>query len=105
MAKIAEHATGPQSQPLQIQMSARWEDATEVEKNDCIEKPEEACRTVCSVIAPNDGERLFNEMAQTISNNSNGPTDDLIALMSAYRDAQTKNDKLQILISTHIGTP
>ena len=97
MAKIAEHTTGPPPQPLYIQISARWDDATEEEKKDCIEKAEEACRTVCSVIAPNDGERLFNEMAQTISNNTNGPTDDLIALMSAYRDAQTKNVKLQIL--------
>ena len=49
------------------------------------------------MIAPNDGERLFNEMAQTISNNTNGPTDDLIALMSAYHNVQTKNVKLQIL--------
>ena len=92
MAKIAEHATGPPPQPLRVQMSIRWDDATAGEKNNFIEKAEEACRSVCSVIAPNDGERLLNEMAQTISTNTNGPTDDLIALMSAYRDA-----KLQVL--------
>ena len=97
MAKIAEHATGPPPLPMRIQMSTRWGDAAAGEKNNFIEKAEEACRTVCSVIAPNDGERLFNEMAQTISTNTNGPTDDLIALMSAYRDAQTKNVKLQVL--------
>jgi hypothetical protein len=68
-----------------------------LQKNDCIEKAEEACRSVCSVIVPNEGERLFNKMAQAISNNTNGPMDDLIALMSAYHDAQTKNVKLQIL--------
>ena len=97
MAKIAELTTGPPPQPLQIQLKTRWDEATAGEKNNCIERAEEACRAVCSVIAPNDGERLFNEMAQTLSTNPNGPTDDLIALMSAYRDAQTKNVKLQVL--------
>ena len=97
MAKIAEHATGPPPQPLCIQISVRWENATEEEKKDCIKKAQEPCRTVWSVIAPNDGERLFNKMAQTISNNANRQTDDLITLMSACHDAQTKNVKLQIL--------
>ena len=98
IAKIAEHTTGPLPQPLQIQMTTHWEKATAGEKNNCIERAEEACRTVCSVIAPNDGERLLNEMAQTLSTNPNGPTDDLIALMSklqvlsiyAYRHTMKK---------------
>lgn len=75
MAKVAEHTTVP-APPFQIQMTTRWDKTTAGEKNNCIERAEEACRTVSSVIAPNKEETLFNEIAQTLSTNTN----DLIAL-------------------------
>ena len=44
-----------------------------------------------------DGEKLFQAIRQPTANDLDEPTEDLIALMSAYRDAMTKNVKIQIL--------
>ena len=52
---------------------------------------------ICSVIAPKDGDKLFQAIQQPAVAEREGPRDDLIALMSAYRDASTKNVKTQIL--------
>ena len=57
MAKVAEHTAVP-APPFQIKMTRRYDKATAGEKNNCIERAEEACRTVSSVIVPNDEETL-----------------------------------------------
>ena len=59
MAKIAMHSQRGKIQPLTFQLTTTWEESKPEEKELCIEKATEACRVVCSVIAPKDGEKLF----------------------------------------------
>ena len=97
MAKIARHSKREGLKPLIFQLSTTWEEAIPEERKICIGKATEACEVICSVIAPKDGEKLFKAMHQPTAEDLVGPTEDLIALMSAYRDAMTKNLKIQIL--------
>ena len=97
MAKIAVHSERGKIQPLTFQMSTTWEKSSPEEKEICIEKATEACSVICSVIAPKDGDQLFQAIQQPAAAGREGPSDDLIAFMSAYRDASTKNVKTQIL--------
>ena len=97
MAKIAVHSERGKIQPLTFQMSTTWEKSSPEEKEICIEKATEACSVICSVIAPKDGDQLFQAIQQPAAAEREGPSDDLIAFMSAYRDASTKNVKTQIL--------
>lgn len=83
--------------PLTFQLSTTWEKSKPEEKELCIQKATEACNVICSVIAPKDSEKLFEAIQQPASAERLGPSDDLIALMSAYRNAATKNLKTQIL--------
>ena len=97
MAKIARHSKREDLTPLTFQLSTTWEEAIPDERKTCIEKATKACEVICSVIAPKDGEKLFQAIRQPTANDLDEPTEDLIALMSAYRDAMTKNVKIQIL--------
>ena len=97
MAKIAMHSQREKIQPLTFQLTTTWDESKPEEKELCIEKATEACSVVCSVIAPKDGEKLFQAIQLPAPAEHVGPTDDLIALMFAYRDASTKNMKTQIL--------
>ena len=97
MSKIALHTPKQNIQPLTFQLSTTWEKSKPEEKELCIQKATEACNVICSVIAPKDSEKLFEAIQQPASAERLGPSDDLIALMSAYRNAATKNLKTQIL--------
>ena len=83
--------------PLTFQLSTPWEEAIPDERKTCIEKATKACEVICSVIAPNCSEKLFQAIHQPTANDLDEATEDLIALMSAYRDAMAKNVKIQIL--------
>jgi len=97
MAKIAMHSQRGKLQPVTFQLTTTWDEWKPEEKQLCIEKATEAYSVVCSVIAPKDREKLFQAIQLPAPAVHVGPTDDLIALMSAYRDASTKNLKTQIL--------
>ena len=97
MAKIARHSKREDLTPLTFQLSTTWEEAIPDERKTCLEKATKACEVICSVIAPKDGEKLFQAIHQPTANDLDEPTEDLIALLSAYRDAMTKNVKIQIL--------
>ncbi|KAL9958399.1 hypothetical protein ACROYT_G035406 [Oculina patagonica] len=97
MSKIAMHTPEQNIQPLTFQLSTTWEKSKPDEKELCIQRATEACSVICSVIAPKDSAKLFEAIQQPASGERFGPTDDLIALMSAYRNAATKNLKTQIL--------
>ena len=97
MAKIARHSKREDLTPLTFQLSTTWEEAIPDERKTCIEKATKACEVICSVKAPKDGEKLFQAIHQPTANDLDEPTEDLIALMSAYRDAMTKYVKIQIL--------
>lgn len=94
VAKIAAHTPSAGFlEPLESQLTSTWEEAEPKDKNIYKDIASDACRAVCELIAPKDGQKLFEE----IKREPTGPTDDLIALMCAYRDAQTRNVKMQIL--------
>ena len=97
MAKIARHSKREDLMPLTFQLSTTWEEAIPDERKTCIEKATKAFEVICSVIAPNGSEKLFQAIHQPTANDLDEPTEDLIALMSAYRDAMAKNVKIQIL--------
>ena len=92
MAKIARHSRPHANIPTVHDMGAIPD-----ERKTCIEKATKACEVIYSVIAPKDGEKLFQAIREPTANDLDEPTDDLIALMSAYRDAMTKNVTIQIL--------
>ena len=81
--------------PLKSQLNAEWGEATPEEKLECVTVATEACQAVCSVIAPYDGENLFKEMLD--SSREEPLSEDLIALMTAFASAPTRNLKIQIL--------
>ena len=97
MAEIARYSKREDLTPLIFQLSTTWEEAIPDERKTCIEKATKACEVICSVIATKDGEKLFQAIRQPTANDLHETTEDLIALMSAYREATTKNVKIQIL--------
>lgn len=92
MSKIVAHTSVGAPEPLVFQLSSSWEEAKGEDKNICKERALDACQAD-EFIAPKDGDKLF----QAIQQEPRGPSDELIALMCAYRDAQTRNVKRQIL--------
>ena len=105
MAKIARHSKREDLMPLTFQLSTTWEEAIPDERKTCIEKATKACEVICSVIAPKDGEKLFQAIRQPTANDLDEPTEDLIALMSAYRDAMKRMLRFKYSASTLIGIP
>ena len=87
--------SGKTFSPLTFQLNCSWEDATNDDKELCLEKAEEACRLVCSIIAPKDGSRLFEEILNQQSHVE--VSEDLKALMTAFGNAPTRRIKIQIL--------
>ena len=85
--------------PLTFQLKSTWEEATEDEKEICIEKAMEGCSVVCEIIAPNAGDKLLQSCAraQLSDVETDEVSGDLVALMQAYKNAPTKNLKRQIL--------
>ena len=86
--------TSDEPATLTSQLTSTWNDTPTTKKDLYIEAARKACMNVCDAIAPNAGEELFSATAY-----SSQPqvSDDLVALMSAYQLAVTRNAKLQIL--------
>lgn len=81
-------------QPLTAPLTKKWEDATPIEKSDCLKTAEMSCRIVCGVIAPNSKEKLYEALTMA---NKVQMSNDLVALSTAYKNAPTKSLKTQIL--------
>ena len=81
--------------PLEFQLKATWDEAKNTEKDICIDKAIEGCRVVCYVIAPNAGEELLRSFSNLSENDY--ISNELKALMQAYKQAPTKTLKMQIL--------
>ena len=90
---VANSANLEQPQPLQYRLSGDWETATKKEKQECKERATEACKLICNVIAPSDGQKLF----QAINIAKSEPSKETIALITAFNNAPTRNLKTQIL--------
>ena len=77
-----------------------WEKSNLTERQYFIQKATEDCMLVCDVIAPKDGKHLFQALTTACKENLNDEekVDDVTkSLMSAYRNAKTRNTKTQIL--------
>lgn len=94
MKKMAEH-TSSDTTPLKFQLTSKWNQATKDEKQECLEKAEEACMVVCDIIAPADGSSLYDSLLT--KSNEERVSDDLVALMTAFADAPIRKLELHIL--------
>ena len=81
--------------PLTFQLNCSWSAASVEDKDMCLEKAEEACKIICNIISPKDGQSLFQSLLDSSSEPS--VSQDLDALMTAYANAPTRILKLQIL--------
>lgn len=82
-------------EPLTFRLNSEWDEATKKEKEICIEKVDEACPTVCDVIAPKDSDKLLRSFQE--SRREVGFSSDLKALVTAYQQAPSRSLKIQIL--------
>ena len=80
---------------VSVRLSKEWEEATANEKALCLDHVEEACRAVCNVIAPRGSEELLQAFKTPAVNEV--CSDDLTTLITAYKQASSKNLKTQIL--------
>ena len=91
----AVNAEGPT--PLEYQVFD-WHRASKREKSESIERATEACNLVCSIIAPNDAEDLLQAITHAKQDSEQTTVSpDLVALMTAFAKAPTRNLKTQIL--------
>ena len=81
-------------QPLKAPLTKRWEVATSNEKENCLKTAEMSCGLVCSVIAPNDSYKLYKALVMAREKQS---SHDILTLTTVYKNAPTKNLKIQIL--------
>ena len=83
--------------PVTSRLKKTLEGSSPVERKERQKQALEGCRIVCKVIAPNVGEELLQSVCQSVPIYQDTPSGDLVALMTAYRDAPSKNVKIQIL--------
>ena len=90
---------GTKREPLTSQLKTPLNNLSKAEQLNVVQKASEDCLLVCSAIAPGSGEELFNSMAQSTQREKfeGSPPGDLVVLMTAYKNAKTKNLKRQIL--------
>ncbi|XP_044169957.1 uncharacterized protein LOC122954017 [Acropora millepora] len=86
-------------EPLNSQLKTPLKNLTKGEQLSVVQKASEDCLLVCSAIAPGSGEELFKSMAQSTQRETldGSPPNDLVVLMTAYKNAKNKNLKRQIL--------
>lgn len=84
-------------QPLDLQTNSCGK------RQHCIERATQDCKILCDVIAPNNGEQLFEAMASNTLE-KNEEADDLVkTLMNAYKNADNRNTRTQFSVCTHIS--
>lgn len=99
MANLTASVSSPETfTPLPSRLKTTWENTTESDRKKCQEKALQGCLIVCGVVAPKAKEELFQALCQPIQSESeNAVSGELLALMTAYRDAPSKSVKMQIL--------
>ena len=96
--EIALLTPGVSREPLPFQLKTLWDEAREAEKKKIIEKASEDCFLVYKAIAPESGEKLFESLEFSKKERIDRPArDDLVMLMTTYKNATSKNLKKQIL--------
>jgi len=85
-------------EPLPFQLETPWDEAREVDKKKIIEKTSEDYILVCKAIVPESGDKLFQSLKFSKEERIDRlARDDLMILMTAYKNATSKNLKKQIL--------
>lgn len=84
--------------PLTFQLKGNWDKASTKEQEECIDRATDACHLVCHAIAPDDGKKLFQALQrQREDTTEDSLPGDLLAMITAYKNAPTRNLKTQIL--------
>lgn len=91
MTKVSQGKFSPLPPPFRKE----WEKASGAEKKKYLESAEASCRIVCNVIAPKDGENLYEALITRA--NMQQTSKDMLSLIAAYKKAPTKRLKTQIL--------
>ena len=86
-------------EPLISQLKTPLNNLSKAEQLNVVQKASGDCLLVSSAIEPGGGEELFKCMAQSTQREKfdGSPHGDLVVLMTAYKNAKTKNLKRQIL--------
>ena len=82
--------------PLTFQWKSTWNEATEDEKEVCIEKAMEGCSIVCEIIAPNAGDELLQSCVQLSDLETECASGDLVALVQAYKNTPIIVSKMRV---------
>ena len=81
-------------EPLKYQLKTPFQNLSDGEQLKVVKKAKEDCLHVCNVIAPGNGEELFESMMCVQRELLDGSApDDLVVLMTAYKNANTRNFK------------
>lgn len=80
--------------PIKSRLETTMDEASKEEKKRCMEAAHEACRIVCNVVAPKDGDELLRSLG---SFDSDIIPQNIEYLMFAYKEAPTSHLKTQIL--------
>ena len=91
---LVDQSTGTEHCPLTCQLKVPWKNATPEEKSQYVDQAKDDCRLVCTMIAPKSGLELYESL---VPQSTNEPSSELVALMTAYKNATTRSLKLQIL--------
>lgn len=95
MAQLADAINKPRIQLLNSQVGC-WNRCTNSEQEIYLRTTEEACRLICSAIAPNDSDHIFETFQQKRYSSYDNNVG-LQALVAAYKSAPSKPLKTQIL--------
>ena len=93
LSSLSEKVKVGKFTPLTFQLNTTWEEATQEEKEICIDKAMEGCKVVCEVIAPKAGDELLQSCVQLPDQETETVSDELITLMQAHKYAPTRNLK------------
>ena len=98
MSKLAiSSSSGDNFSPLTSRLKTSWENFTELDRQKSQEKALQGCLRVCEVVAPKAKGDLFQALSKSSAIAEDDLSEELSALMTAYRDAPGKSVKLQIL--------
>jgi uncharacterized protein YggL (DUF469 family) len=80
LSRLSEKVKVGNFTPLTFQLNTTWEEATQEEKEICIDKAMEGCKIVCEVIAPKAGDELLQSCVQLPDQETETVSDELITL-------------------------
>ena len=99
MSKLAMSSSSADNfSPLTSRLKTSWENITQLNRQKSQEKALQGCLLVCEVVALNAKGDLLQVLSKSSARASEDDlSEELSALMTAYRDAPSESVKLQIL--------